>query len=215
VKIRNLIEDWPKSYIKDEDLASFFKKSDDARYSFVKRALKAGELIRIRRGLYLIKSKIKLSLPDEFELALIIYGPSFVSFESALSYHGWIPESVYTITCASAKRAKEFKTPVGVFSYKRVPEENFYMGVERIETQESVIFIAQPWRALADFIYTRKKNWKNLEQLENDLRIDKKTLIESDKEFLKLLTEKYPSHKVRQILKKFLKEIVKISQEKL
>ena len=126
-KLQDLIEEWPQFFIQDSDLALRKKKSDDARYSAVKWALKKGVLIRVRRGLYLIADKIKRSLLDEFELALLIYGPSFVSLESALSYHGWIPESVYTTTCVSTKRAKAFETPIGVFRYKRVPEDQFYV----------------------------------------------------------------------------------------
>ncbi|MCF7899821.1 hypothetical protein K9L05_04235, partial [Candidatus Babeliales bacterium] len=58
-KFQNIIEDWPKYFIKDEDLAFLLNKSDDARYSIVKRALKTGLLTKLRRGLYLIASKAK------------------------------------------------------------------------------------------------------------------------------------------------------------
>ena len=208
--IQDLIEEWPKCYIQDDDLAMLLMdRSSDARYSFVKRALKEELLIRIRRGLYLIFGKARPLFLEEFELTSLIYGPSFASLESALSYHGWIPEGVYTTTCVSIKRAKEFKTPIGIFSYKHVPVENFYTGVDRIKTKNVVFFVATPWRALADFIYTRHKSWKNLSELETDLRIDRETLINSDKEMLKLLAENYPSCRVRENLTRFLKEISK------
>jgi len=208
--IRDLIEEWPKCFIQDDDLVMLLMgKTSDARHSVVKRALKEGLLIRLRRGLYLIAGKAEPLFIEEFELALLIYGPSFVSLESALSYHGWIPEGVYTTTCVSTKRAKEFKTPIGIFSYKRIPEEKFYTGVDRIKTKKGCFFVATPWRALADFIYTRRKSWKTLSELEGDLRIDRETLINSDKKMLKLLAESYPSRRVRENLKKFLKEISK------
>ena len=177
----------------------------------VKRALKAGLLIRLRRGLYLIA--ISPLFVEVFELALPIYRPSFVSLESALSYYGWIPEAVYTTTCVSTKRAKEFNTTFGIFSYKRVPEKQFYTGVNRVEIEKGVFFVATPWRALADFIYTRRKSWKNLTEIEADLRIDRESFIKSDKKMLKLLVERYPSKRVRENLNKFLKEITKILQE--
>jgi hypothetical protein len=142
-------------------------------------------------------------------LASSIYGPSFISLESALSYHGWLPEAVYTITSASIKRAKEFKTPVGIFSYKRVPVENFYTGVNRIETSKSVFFIATPWRAFADFIYTTRRSWKEIFDLELDLRIDMRTIMGSDMKMLELLSRSYPSCRVRAELKKFMKQIMK------
>jgi len=206
--LRDLLEDWPRCFIRDVDLVMLLKKTDDARYSIVKRAIKKGLLTRLKRGLYLIDGKTKQLLPDEFELALLLYGPSFVSLESALSYHGWIPEAVYTITCVSAKRAKEFKTPIAIFSYKRIPAEGFYIGVNRIAIKGGTIFVATPWRAIADLIYTKRKSWKNLEHLVGDLRIEKDALIKSDVKQLKVLTEGYPSRRVRENLKIFLKEII-------
>ncbi|MCF7899607.1 hypothetical protein K9L05_03095, partial [Candidatus Babeliales bacterium] len=155
----------------------------------------------------------KQVLPNDFELALNIYGPSFVSLESALSYHGWIPEAVYTTTCVTLKRSKEFKTPLGIFSYKHVPSDQFYLGVERTVIKPNIIiFIASPYRALADFIYTRKKTWKNIFELEADLRIENETLIESDQKMLELLIKNYPSRRVREGLKKILKNLKDIKK---
>jgi hypothetical protein len=205
--IRDVLDDWPRLFIWDRNIAALLNKTDDACHGVIKRAKKAGLLVRMRRGLYLIANKAKRTLPDEFELAILMYGPSIISLESALSYHGWIPEGVYTTTCVSPKRAHEFKTPIGVFSYKRVPAKGFYQGVNRIETSTGIILIASPWRALADFIYTSRKTWENLSQLDFDMRIDIWTIMESDKEILKLLSEQYPSQRVRKQLLKFLNEI--------
>lgn len=211
--VRDLLDDWPQYFIQSTDLKTILKKTDDARFSTVKRAVKEGLLVRVKRGLYLIATKIKRLLPNEFELALIIYRPSFVSLESALSYHGWIPEAVYTTTCVSTKRAKEFETPIGIFSYKCVPVEGFYIGVDRIETKTGSMFIATPWRALADLIYIKRKDWKNLVQLSNDLRIDIDTLVNSDKAQLRLLSKNYPNNRVKNNLKIFLKEITETLKE--
>ena len=197
---RNIFEDWQQSFIRDVDLAQILGRTDDARYAIVKRALKSGSLVHLRKGLYLIASKVKQRLPDVFELALLIYSPSIISLESALAYHGWIPEAVYTTTCVTPKRAQEFKTPFGVFTYKRVPECGFYVGVTRV----SRFLIAEPWKALADFMYTRHKSWNSLDELEADLRIDRITMEQSDLELLKELSEYYPSLRVRKGLKKIL-----------
>jgi len=207
--LKEILDSWPKNFIQDTDLAILLGKTDDSRYSVVKRALASGVLIRLRKGLYLIASKTGVVLPDEFELALLVYGPSIVSLESALSYHNLIPEAVYTTTCVSPKRAQEFKTPIGVFSYKHVPQDGFYAGVKRVVTATSTIFVADPWRALADFVYTRRRTWKNFAELEADLRIDIDVLMSGDNELLKTLSENYPSTRVRVVLKRFLKEIIK------
>jgi predicted transcriptional regulator of viral defense system len=208
--LRDILDAWQHSFIRDEDLSNLLHKSDHARYSVIKRALKVGILLRIRRGLYLIGHKIKQKLPDEFELALLIYSPSIISLESALSYHGWIPEVVYTTTCTTPKRTKEFKTPIGIFSYKKIPETGFYVGVKRIATQTGIILMAEPWRALADFMYTRHKSWKNCGELEADLRIDQSTLTSTDRQLLITLSESYPSTRVCKGLKRILQEITKV-----
>ena len=132
-------------------------KSSDSRHAIIKRAIQKGYLIPIRRDLYLIKNS-KTSL-NSFEIATIIYGPSYVSFESALSYHGWIPEAVRTTTCATVKRAKEFETPIGIFSYEHIPIKAFSFGVEQHQQGILTLFIATPIKALADIIYARKRTW--------------------------------------------------------
>ncbi len=207
----DLLNEWPNNTIRDNDLAQLLKgKSDNARYALVKRALKAGLLICLRRGLYVIANKISRALPNEFEFALQIYEPSAISLESALSFHGWIPETVYVTTCITPKRSQNFINKFGVFSYKHVPSQGFYREIKRIEEEAGVIiFIATPWRALADFIYTRRKDWENLAQLQDDLRIDHDVVIKSDKAALKELCERYPSVRVRKILSRFLIEVSK------
>ena len=208
-EFKEKLESWPNSFIRDSDLALLLDKTDDARHSLIKRLVKAGELVRLRKGFYLISSHLKKTLPDEFILAILLYEPSFVSLESALSYHNLLPEAVYTTTCVTSKRAKEFMTSVGMYSYKHVPVERFYEGVGRYESPVGVMLIAEPWRALADFIYVRKKTWKNLGELEADMRIYSEDLLRSDISLLRSLSECYPSLRVRVWLKKILREIVK------
>jgi len=205
--LKNILESWPKNFIRDEDLARLLQTTDNARYAIVKRAFKSGDLVRLRKGLYLVACKTKQILPDQFELALLMYGPSIISLESALSYHGLIPEAVYTTTCVSPKRAQEFQTYIGIFSYKRVPAKGFYASVDRITTPTGTILIADPWRALADFMYVRRKYWKDLADLEGDMRIDAQTMLESDHGSLKMLSDTYASPRVRVALKRFLNEV--------
>lgn len=210
--IRGILVDWPKSFISTAEILMTLGKSENACYLAIERAVKAGLLVRLRRGLYLIAGKKGLFV-DEFELALQLYGPSFVSLESALSYRGLIPEAVYVVTCVTTNRAREFKTPIGTFMYKRVPMLQFYLGVERLETKSGVVFIASCWRALADLIYTRRKNWATLRAVSDDLRIDYETLLHEDETVLCLLQEQYPSSRVRVVLRRLLKDKTKELKE--
>ena len=90
----------------------------------IERMVKSGKLTRVVRGLY----ETDLHTPGHL-LAASIYGPSYLSFEYALAHHGLIPEAVHQYTSASfdKKRAKQYETPFGVFSYRDIPEEAFLL----------------------------------------------------------------------------------------
>jgi predicted transcriptional regulator of viral defense system len=109
--------EYPKPYIHETALAILLGGTENRRYSWVKRALKKGTLVRLKRGVYLIEKKDAETV-DAFEIALQLNGPSYISFESALAHHGWIPEAVYTITSATPKRSSIVPTPIGTFSFE-------------------------------------------------------------------------------------------------
>ncbi len=207
-KFEKLLFIWEKSYITDQDLMLVFFKEDSRRYDAVKYALKKGILKSVRRGLYLIGPPYKKVGFDAFEIAQKIYGPSYISFESALSYHGWIPEAVYTTTSATAKKGKIFKTSVGVFYYLHIPAENFYLNVQRVSSKESIFFVAEPWKALADYMYSHRKKWKTIHDLFLDLRIEKETMEESDLASLEHVANYYPKKGIRNMLSHYLKELM-------
>jgi predicted transcriptional regulator of viral defense system len=182
-------------------------KTADSRQAIIKRAVAKGYLIPVRRDLYLIKNSKKPSL-DTFEISSIIYGPSYVSFESALSYHGWIPEAVRTVTCASVKRGKEFETPIGIFSYEHIPAKAFSFGVGQHQQGTLTLFIASPIKALADIVYARRRTWESMEDLSNDLRIEIESFQNSDRKLFTQLIENYPSLRVKKVLNILLKGLL-------
>jgi predicted transcriptional regulator of viral defense system len=65
--------------------------------------VKNGDLISLKRGIYVFSEKYRTSPLNYISIANILHKPSYVSFEYALSYHGLIPERVYTITTAAPK----------------------------------------------------------------------------------------------------------------
>ncbi len=197
--------EYSKPYIHDAALAIMLGGSEDRRYSWVKRALRDGRLTRLRRGIYLIEKKDPNPI-DAFEIAQQLYGPSYISFESALSYHGWIPEAVYTTTSASAKRSLSIQTRIGMFSYEHTPKEQFFMAVERIETENSIYLIAHPWKALADYMYSRRKKWKKFRDVVEDLRLDESRIEAADRKTLEEIAQFYHSPRVRHFAQIILME---------
>lgn len=198
--LEKLLMEWPLPFLRDTDIALAMPDGAGKRYAAVNRALKKGILIKLKRGLYLIGKPYRKDSPSNYQVAHALYGPSYISFESALSYHQWIPEAVLMTRCATAKRSQEFETPLGHFQYLHVPTHLCYLGVQRIGENSEAFFIADPWKALADHYYVYKRKWEKPVDLCSDLRIEMDQMLESDLESLKALAENYPSRRVREFL---------------
>jgi predicted transcriptional regulator of viral defense system len=159
----------------------------------IQRLIKNGEIIRIKKGLY-IRSNNHENYIDKKIIANLIYGPSYISLEYALSYWGLIPERVEEVTSINNKRNKKFKTPLGVFSYRYLPTNKFNIGVDLIQANELYFFIATKEKALCDKLYFSSKLANQQEliiYLEDDLRIDMYELEELNKQLLLELKERY------------------------
>lgn len=157
----------------------------------IARMVKAGEIIRIKQGLYETDPHA-----EGVGIVEAIYGPSYLSFEYALSYHGLIPEAVYQYTSATfeKKRTKLFETPFGVFSYRDVPSPAFSLGVQLILKGDYSFRLATPEKALCDELYKLPPcaNRTELEQLLFDnLRVDRETVLGLNLATLKELASLY------------------------
>jgi len=177
-------------------------------YGLLKRALAAGEILKIRRGLYCLHKRYLQGMPDSLELAQRIYGPSYISLESALAHHGWIPEAVYATTSASFERSREFETPLGLFSYARVPQRKLYEGVSRMETARGgSFFLAAPLKALSDYVYVHRCDWRSVRPLTESLRIEEGALAELPGDLFDRLRENYRAGHVRRFLDGLRKDL--------
>ncbi len=205
--IETILEKVPSEILTNDTLKSLIPGGADSLYGIIKRAIAKGDLIHIRRGLYIIGKKFQRRGINLFELAQKIYGPSYISLESALSYHGWIPEAVYTVTSACSARSKEFRTPLGEFSFTHIPARPLYSGIERVKTSESIYLMASPWKALLDYAYAYKKEWRKLEDISKDLRIEKESLVRSGPQLLHELGESYKSKRIAEFVDKIKKEL--------
>ncbi|MEN6386040.1 MAG: hypothetical protein ABFD79_12705 [Phycisphaerales bacterium] len=203
-----IFEKAPYGYFTNQDVVTLFPESEDKRHGLVKRAIAGDEIIHVRRGLYCLAPKYQKRNINLYSLAQHIYGPSYISLESALCYHGWIPEAVYTITSVSYNNSKEFKTPLGMFSYSRVPQKVFYAGVERLTDQTGDVFLmARPMKALVDYAYLYKKDWEGLKPASESLRIEPEEFESVTAEDFDMLIENYKSRRVERFLKGAKKEL--------
>ena len=139
---------------------------------------KQQQLIRIKKGLFVVAQQEGTSPISRELIANHLYGPSYVSLESALSYHNLIPERVYRVRSVTMKRFNMYDTPLGVFEYRTVSPEYFSIGIQQQVTQDNTAFlIASPEKALCDLIVLssglRLQSSKAVKiYLEENLRID-------------------------------------------
>ncbi len=141
-------------------------------YGKIRRMCAVGSLIQLKRGIYETDS----SVPG-YMIAPVLYGPSYLSFEYALSRHGLIPETVkeYTsATCAKGRR-KVYTNDFGVYSYRDVPVEAFPYGVLLMVENGRTYMLASAEKALCDKLYALSpvRSLRKMESLlTDDLRID-------------------------------------------
>jgi len=142
----------------------------------------SGELIRLKRGLYIASpGKNGILLSPEL-IANHLLGPSYVSMESALAHYGMIPERVFSTISLTTKRAKQYDTPLGNFSYIQTIAPYLAIGtVQELFNQKYAFLMASPEKALCDkMVYTRKLNLNSQKAvatyLSDDLRIDIESL---------------------------------------
>lgn len=176
-------------------------------YAHIQRALKSGEVIQIRRGLYHLSKSPFSPLVSTGVLANLIYGPSYVSFESALAYHGWIPEAVRNCTSVTSGRPRHFDTPHGRFSYVRIKETPLMAAVICAESTSGAFLVASPLKALADMVASRGLDWTNSNPLVSSLRIEPDDLDTLSSEDFDILDSVYYSRRARKFLHGLRKEL--------
>ncbi len=152
-----------------------------SRYGLVNRALKSGELLQVRRGLYLLAPEYRRNKIHPFSVAQQLLPGSYITAESALSFHGWIPERVISVvSCIPKGRAVVYEHDIlGMYEFSRMTVNHGYFleMVSRHVLNQQVALIAEPLRALLDMVYLRKMEWQGVDFLLNGLRIDENELF--------------------------------------
>ena len=140
--------------------------------------LRQGVIIRVKKGLYVFGDGRRRHPYSKELLANLVYGPSYVSLDSALAFHGLIPERVEALTSVTPNRARRFATPVGLFTFRRIPARAYETGRVRVDGEHGQAFlIASPEKALADKVVSARgaaivSRAEMGRFLEEDLRID-------------------------------------------
>lgn len=147
----------------------------------ISEMMKQGELISLKKGYYIFNQEIK---PERFSIANALYGPSYISMESAFSFYGMIPEQVFSISSATLKATKIFENKIGRFEYINLSPSYYALEIQFLKLREGQFcLIATPEKALCDKVVTEKKlqlrSVKSAQQyLIENLRIDEYLLRE-------------------------------------
>ena len=198
--------------INTHDLKYVFGGTAASRYALVNKSLKKGELIQLKRGLYILNQKYCSKKISLFHLACQMEPHSYISLESSLSYHGWIPEYVTVISSVvHGRRTKSLQTPLGRFHYQCIPTQpfRFLTGVVRVEIDGQPFLIAEPLRALMDYVYEKKIIWVGLDYLTESLRVDIDLLLALDEQHFAAMKTVYRSKRVLLYIEKLKEALYK------
>ena len=172
----------------------------------ISRLCEEGNLHQLTRGIY----ETDAGTPG-YTLAPVLYGPSYLSFDYALSRHGLIPEAVYeytSATCGKGKR-KQYHNDFGDYSYRDVPVSVFPFETKLITENGYTYSLATPEKSLCDKLYSLSpvKNLTELQELMfSNLRIDENELRNLNTGTIDELSSLYKSNNIR-FLSKFLRRL--------
>jgi hypothetical protein len=158
-----------------------------------------------------LDSKYRDTPAHPFALAQALWPGSYVSFETALSHHGWIPEAVHTIASVTSgrKSSTHEHNLFGSFSSQPLAIQSGYFleFVERLQVQQQTMLVAKPIRALMDLVCLRKAEWQGLDWIVSGLRIEPDALRTITSADIHTLEFVYKQKRVKNFLKSFAREL--------
>lgn len=195
----NLIQaGWAGRVLSHAQLARLLEGTPQRRYNLVNRALQHGELLQLRRGLYVLAPQLQNKPLHPFVLAQALQSGSYISFETALSFHGWIPEGVpVTLSMLPGRRRLEVDlAALGMFRFYPLALRPGYFleAVDRHTFAGQTSLVAQPLRALLDIVCLRKLEIDSIRDLTQSMRIDKELLMQTQAATWRVLQRVY-AHK--------------------
>lgn len=136
-----------------------------------------GEIIRLKRGLYVVNPEVSGQSLNRYLIANHIYGPSYVSLHTALRHYGLIPERVHLVQSLTTKHARNFENALACFDYENCTSAYFPIGIRYEREGDIAYLIASPEKALCDLVnYSKGVNLRFMKDvatyLEEDIRFD-------------------------------------------
>ncbi len=135
-----------------DDLSLLFpKETRDNLRKLMYRWKQKGWISPLKKGLYEFSYPERRDIPDLY-IANRMYQPSYVSLETALSYHGIIPEVAMAVTSITTKPTRQYRNELGLFLYRTIRPKAFNgYYVEKIRGYD--VLIAEPEKSFIDYLY--------------------------------------------------------------
>lgn len=141
-----------------KDLSGRKAKETQAMRNQLSRWCAKGLIIKLKRGVYILNESDRNINPGLQFIANQLYGPSYVSLEFALNLYGLIPERVSDITSVTTRKTMIIRNDLGVFIYQHIKPDVF-RGFKAVkEDTGTTFFIAEPEKAVVDFLYLNLNN---------------------------------------------------------
>jgi len=170
-------------------------------YRQLDRWEKKGYLKKVKRCFYCFRAQ-DFNRNFLFYAANKIYAPSYVSLEIALKHYGFIPEEIFQITSVSTRKTAHFETSVVNFSYRRI-RPNLYWGYQLVDFGQQKILLAEPEKAVLDYLYIHPKLKTTGDFLGMRINIDdfrKNINLDKFQQYLKIFNNKQLSKRANTFL---------------
>jgi predicted transcriptional regulator of viral defense system len=183
--------------LQTSDIAACLKLTISHASQIARRLSKAGFFVALSRGKWACRATMDPLLLPEYLTAPV---PSYISFQSALYYHGMISQIPNTIYAASLARTRQYKTPIAHVSIHHL-HPRFFFGFDTVA--KSKIKMATPEKALLDILYLSSASssvFSALPELELPRGFNRKKALQ--------MIEKIPSLRMRTLVREKFKEFL-------
>jgi len=173
------------------DLKRILGVSEISVRFFLTRYTKKRAIIKLRSGLYCLSH----NLPSDFEIANLLYFPSYISLTYALSYYHIIPEMTYIITSVTTRPTYKFEVSGKSFHYHKI-KKSVFTGYMPEKINGKIILIADKEKASVDYLYfVSRKRYSFMERFDfsllNRKKMNQYVELFQDKRLIQLVKEIY------------------------
>lgn len=180
------------------------EKNEDALNFNLKYWLKKGNLVALKKGVYILKNRFEKEQNKDLYLEYLanrLYEPSYLSLEYVMQKHSLLTEGVWGITNITTKKTKTFTNKLAQFNYYSISPDLF-TGYEIKKFYSAPVFVAKKSKAVFDYLYLRfLKNMAINEKVIKELRINWENINKTEFGKIQKYSKKAKSIRIKKVIK--------------